>query len=78
MYYAVDASSNMVRAFRTRSYRAGYVISHCEGKVITSSEARVIMADYIGELKAMYGMRLLCERYDCRCRFDGCVLGIVR
>lgn len=78
MYYAVDTSSETVHAFRTRSYRASYVISNCEGKAITPSEARAIMADYIGEPKTRYSMKQLCERYDHRCRFDGCMLGIAR
>ncbi len=78
MYYAVDTSSETVHAFRTRSYRDSYVIGHYEGKAITPNEARAIMADYIGEPKTMYSMKQLCERYDHRCRFDGCMLGIAR
>ena len=78
MYYAVDTSCGTVHAFRTHSYRASYVISNCEGKAITPSEARAIMADYIGEPKTRYSMKQLCERYDHRCRFDGCMLGIAR
>ena len=78
MYYAVDTSSETVHAFRTRSYRASYLLDHCEGKAITPSEARAIMADYIGEPKTVYSMKQLCERYDHRCRFDGCMLGIAR
>ena len=78
MYYAVDTSSETVHAFRTRSYRNSYVISNSEGKAITPNEARAIMAEYIGEPKTMYSMKQLCERYDHRCRFDGCVLGIAR
>ena len=78
MYYAVDTSCGTVHAFRTHSYRASYVISNCEGKAITPNEARAIMADYISEPKTMYSMKQLCERYDHRCRFDGCMLGIAR
>ena len=78
MYYAVDTSCEVVHAFRTRSYRNSYVISNCEGKAITPSEARAIMADYIGEPMNRYSMKQLCERYDHRCRFDGCMLGIAR
>ena len=78
MYYAVDTSSETVHAFRTRSYRASYLLDNYEGKAITPSEARAIMADYIGEPKTRYSMKQLCERYDHRCRFDGCVLGIAR
>ena len=78
MYYAVDTSSETVHAFRTRSYRNSYVISNYEGKAITPNEARAIMADYIGEPKTRYSMKQLCERYDHRCCFDGCMLGIAR
>lgn len=78
MYYAVDTSSETVHAFRTHSYRASYVISNDEGKAITPNEARAIMADYIGEPKTRYSMKQLCERYDHRCRFEGCMLGIAR
>lgn len=78
MYYAVDTSSETVHAFRTRSYRDSYVFSNYEGKAITPNEARAIMADYIGEPKTVYSMKQLCERYDHRCRFDGCMLGIAR
>ena len=76
MYYAVDTSSETVHAFRTRSYRDNYVRNNCEGEAITPDVARAIMADYIGEPKTMYSMKQLCERYDHRCRFDGCMLGI--
>ena len=78
MYYAVDTSSETVHAFRTRSYRNSYVFSNYESKAITPNEARAIMADYIGEPRTRYSMKQLCERYDHRCRFDGCVLGIAR
>lgn len=78
MYYAVDTSSETAHAFRTRSYRASYLLDNYEGKAITPSEARAIMADYIGEPKTVYSMKQLCERYDHRCRFDGCMLGIAR
>lgn len=82
MYYAVDTSSETVHAFRIRSYRDSYVISNHEGKAITPREARAIMADYIGEPETVYSMKQLCEsyghRYDHRCRFDGCMLGIAR
>lgn len=78
MYYAVDTSSETVHAFRTSSYRASYLLDNHEGKAITPSEARAIMADYIGEPKTRYSMKQLCERYDHRCRFDGCMLGIAR
>lgn len=76
MYYAVDASCETVHAFRSRLCRDNYVYANYEGKAITPSEARAIMADYIGEPKTMYSMKQLCERYDHRCRFDGCMLGI--
>lgn len=78
MYYAVDTSSETVHAFRTRSYRASYLLDNHEGKAITPNEARAIMADYIGEPKTVYSMKQLCARYDHRCRFDGCMLGIAR
>lgn len=78
MYYALDTSSETVHAFCTRSYRASYLLDNYEGKAITPSEARAIMADYIGEPKTVYSMKQLCERYDHRCRFDGCMLGIAR
>ena len=78
MYYAVDTSSETVHAFRTRSYRDSYVFSNYEVEAITPSEARAIMADYIGEPKTRYSMKQLCERYDHRCRFDACMLGIAR
>ena len=78
MYYAVDTSCETVHAFRTRSYRASYLLDNYEGKAITPDEARAIMADYIGEPKTRYSVKQLCERYDHRCRFDGCMLGIVR
>lgn len=78
MYYAVDTSCEAVHAFRTNSYRGKYLLNHCEGKAITPGEARAIMADYIGEPKTRYSMKQLCERYDHRCRFDGCMLGIAR
>ena len=78
MYYAVDTSSETVHAFRTSSYRASYLLDNYEGKAITPSEARAIMADYIGEPRTRYSMKQLCERYDHRCRFDGCMLGIAR
>lgn len=78
MYYAVDISSETVHAFRTRSYRASYLLDNYEGKAITPSEARAIMADYIGEPRTRYSMKQLCERYYHRCRFDGCMLGIAR
>lgn len=78
MYYAVDTSCGVVHAFRTRSYRDSYLLDNYEGKAITPSEARAIMADYIGEPKTVYSMKQLCERYDHRCRFDGCMLGIAR
>lgn len=78
MYYAVDASSEMVYAFRTCLYCDSYVIGNYEGKAFIPDEARAVMADYIGELKSVYGMKRLCERYDHRCRFDGCMLGIAR
>lgn len=78
MYYAVDTSCGTVHAFRTNSYRGEYLLNHYEGKAITPSEARAIMADFIGEPKTRYSMPQLCERYDHRCRFDGCMLGIVR
>lgn len=64
MYYAVDTSCGTVHAFRTRSYRDSYVISNYEGKAITPSEARAIMADYIGESKTRYSVKQLCERYE--------------
>ena len=77
MYYAVDTSCETVHAFRIRSYRDSYVISNYEGKAITPSEARVIMADYIGEPETMYTMPQLCQRYGYGhvCNFDGCMLG---
>ena len=78
MYYAVDTSSETVHAFRTRSYRSSYLLDNYEGKAITPNEARAIMADYIGVSKTVYSMKQLCERYDHRCRFDGCMLGIAR
>ena len=77
MYYAVDTFSETVHAFRTRSYRASYLLDNYEGKAITPNEARAIMADFIGEPKTMYSMKQLCERYDPDhvCNFDGCMLG---
>ena len=78
MYYAVDTSNEMVHAFRTNSYRGEYLLNHYEGKAITPAEARVIMADYIGESKSMYTMPQLCERYALHhhvCNFYGCMLG---
>lgn len=80
MYYAVDTSCEMVHAFRCRSYRDGYVVSNCEGKAITPNEARVIMADFVGEPKTVYSMKQLCECYGAGhvCNFAGCVLGIAR
>lgn len=78
MYYAVDTSCGAVHAFRTNSYRASYLLDNYEGKAITPNEARAIMADYIGVPKTRYSLKQLCERYDHRCRFDGCMLGIAR
>ena len=78
MYYAVDTSCEVVHAFRGCSCRDNYVRNNYEAEAITPNEARAIMADYIGEPKTMYSMKQLCERYDHRCRFDGCVLGIAR
>lgn len=77
MYYAVDTSCGMVHAFRTNSYRGEYLLNHYEGEAITPSEARAIMADFIGVPKTMYAMNQLCERYGYghRCRFDGCMFG---
>lgn len=53
MYYAVDTSCGTVHAFRTRSYRNSYVFSNYEGKAITPSEARALMAIAIVSVRVM-------------------------